>query len=187
MITSYETKRIGYHTTVTVESDLTSTPVWYHWYRDGVWVHSGTIPSHSFYVERGGQAVIECVDSASPNYDELANAPDAWPATRTVFWWPSMDDDVKEYRVEKRKDAGSWEMIEDGRIRHDQDTWLYQAETGRLDDLSTYEFRVVPVDEAGNDGTAQEIESEIVVRTPDAERYSLAFSAGTSRVTFSAV
>lgn len=180
-VTYGKPERIGHWTTVFVESDIVGE-VWFHWYRDGVLVHSGQANSHTFYVGTGAQAEIVCMDTASPS---APDAPQAWPATRTVFWWPSMSGDIKEYRPEYQKDGGSWTAF--GRVRHNPEKWLYQIETERLDDLSTYAFRVVPIDNAGNDGTAQEIESEIVVRTPDAERYSLTFSAGTSRVTFSAV
>lgn len=181
-VTYGKPERVGHWTTVFVESDIGSA-AWFHWYRDGILVHSGQATSYTFYVGTGEQAEIICVDTA--NSIPPSDAPQAWPATRTIFWWPSMSDDIKEYRPEYQKDGGSWTAFD--RVRHDPERWLYHAETERLDDLSTYAFRVVPVDQAGNDGTAQEIESEIVVRKPDAPRYDGTFSAGTSRVTFTAV
>ena len=57
--------------------------------------------------------------------------------------------------------------------------------TPRLDDLSTYTWRVIPVNTAGNDGTALTIGPELIVRTPDAPNIEIVFDSGTTRVTFS--
>jgi hypothetical protein len=56
--------------------------------------------------------------------------------------------------------------------------------TPRLDDLTTYTWRVIPIDAVGNEGTPLEIESESVVRRPDPPAFTATFDDGTSTVEF---
>ena len=86
------------------------------------------------------------------------------------------------YRVEQKLGAGDWETLRI--VPQVADQWAYSLLTDRLDDLSSYTWRVIPVDAAGNDGTAITIGAELIVRTPDAPDFTATFDSGTTKVTF---
>ncbi len=182
-ITSYNAVRIGQITTVTVTSDLEGT-IYYHWFVDGVHVGATTSPQYTLLVEAGGQVRIEAIDTNDAAYDWVANAPAGWPARKLLWWIRSLDSDVASYRVEQNRDAAGWtELVT---IDHDEDQWSYQHLTDRLDDLIAYQWRVLPIDAAGNAGTPLSLGSETVVRTPDAPAFTITFDQGTTTVTFAA-
>ncbi len=79
----------------------------------------------------------------------------------------------------------TWETI--GIVPHDEAQWVYSLLSPRLDDLADAEFRVVPVDKAGNDGTALALSAERIVRTPDAPDFTATFDSGTTKITFAAI
>ena len=180
-ITSYQQQRFGAVTVVTVTSDLSGT-IYYHWYIDGAFIASTQLPTRSFILEAGEQVRIEVNDTNDVDYDPVANAPDGYPARRTIWWIRSIGDDVARYRVEQKKGAGDWASI--GTVQRNAATWSYSLLSPRLDDLSTYQWRVIPCDEAGNDGTAKSVQSEDVVRIPDAPDFTITFDSGTAKVTF---
>ncbi len=189
MITAYSQTRIGNATVVTVTSDRGEPVLYYHWYVDGVWVGSTTAPERAFYLDSGDEATILCLDTADPAFDGAAagamggGAAPGWSARRSIWWVRSAATDVAYYRVDQSKAGGAWAEI--GRIPADETRWDYSLLTSRLDDLTEYAWRVVPVDMAGNDGTALALDAETVVRTPDSPDYAIAFSAETTRVTWS--
>lgn len=182
-ITAYNQTRQGNVTIVTVTSGLGGT-VYYHWYIDGAFVATTLTPTRSFVLEVGEQVRIEVNDTTDPDYDPFANAPAGWPARRTLWWIRSTDADVRQYRVEQKKGAGSWATI--GIIQANAVDWAYSLLSPCLDDLASYTWQVIPVDTAGNDGTALTIGPELVVRTPDAPEFTVSFDEGTTRVTFAA-
>jgi len=182
-ITSYASTRVGGMTEITVASDLSGT-IYYHWYQDGVYLGVTALPRMSFFLDAGEQADVVCQDTLDADYDPLDAAPDGWPARRAVWWLRSVDADVASYRVEQCVDAGDCTTIDT--IDRDGEAWEYAILSDRLEDLATHEWRVIPIDVAGNDGTALELDSEIVVRRPDAPDFTVEYSAGTNRVTFTA-
>lgn len=182
-ITAYGTTRNGNVTTVVVTSDLSGT-IYYHWYVDGAYVATSQSATHSFYLGSNEQVRIEVIDTNNIDYDYIANAPDGYPAYRTLHWVRSQDTDVDFYRVEQNKDGAGW--ITAGTVSHDASEWDYSLLTARLTDLSSYQWQIIPVDLAGNDGTAISLASEKIVRTPDAPDFDIAYSSGTTKVTFSA-
>ena len=95
----------------------------------------------------------------------------------------SIDASAAQYRVEQQQDGGDWEQI--ALVFAETRRWDYTTMTDRLDDLSDYAWRVVPVDAAGNDGTAITLTAETIVRTPDAPRVSVTFDPGTTKITIS--
>jgi len=180
-ITAYTLTRLGEVTTVTVTSDLAGT-IYYHWYTDGCYVGGGQSASRSFYLGLSDQTRVEVVDTNDADFDPVAGAPAGWPARRTLWWVRSIEADVASYRVEQKLGAGDWSTLA---IVHDRpEAWDYAVMTDRLDDLSDYTWRVVPVDAAGNDGTPFTIGPEQIVRTPDAPNFTITFDAGTTKVTF---
>lgn len=180
-ITAYSQTYVAGVTTVTVTSSLAGT-VYFHWYADGTYLGATEGPSRSFFVEEGEQLRVEVVDTTDADFDPVAGAPAAYPARRTLWWCRSIDADVDHYRIEEQVDGGDWSTI--GLVPHDDATWQYELVTERLDDLADYAWRVVPVDRAGNDGTAIALRTERVVRTPDAPDFTATFDPDTTRVTF---
>lgn len=183
MILSYSATRMGETVTMTVTSSLSGV-VYYHWYLDGMWMGRGTSPTRTFFVAAGEQVRLAVVDTASVDFDEEANNPEPYPARRRLWWIRSLATDCDHYRIEERKDAGDWSTA--ATVPRDREAWSYQWYTGRLDDLTSYEWRVIPVDRAGNDGDLVATQSEVVVRTPDAPEFTVAWNEGTGRVTYSA-
>jgi hypothetical protein len=184
MSVTLTTVRFGNVTTVTAASTLSGI-VYYHWYLDGVYVATSVESSHSFWLGTGEQIRIEVTDTLDPDYDPIANAPAGWPARKAITWARSLDTDVAEYRVEQQKDSGSWTTV--GIIPHDATKWSYSLLSGRLTDLSSYYWRVYPVDAAGNDGTAiTPVKGKDLVRRPDAPNFTISFDDGTTKVTFTA-
>lgn len=182
-ITAYDIVRGPLATTVTVTSDLSGT-IYYHWYIDGSYLGMTTGTSKTFQLEPGDQQKLEVLDTNSTTFDTVANAPDGYPAKRTIYWIRSTDTSTVSYRVEQKKDSDAWETI--GITPVEAGRWAYELSTPRLVDLASYQWRVYPIDAAGNDGTAVTIDSQTVVRTPDALDFAISFDGGTTKVTFSA-
>ena len=184
-ITDYQVTRFAEISLVTVTSDLGGT-IYYHWYQDGKHVDATAWPFRAFWLPVGDSSRIEVVDTAEADFDWQAGAPDGYPARRTLWWtsaeWPDLEDDLDYYRVDQKTD-GDWEAI--GTVHQSRFRWDYSLLTERLDDLTEHTWRIVPVDRAGNDGDPLEVGPEMVVRTPDAPRFEIAFDEGTTKVTFS--
>jgi len=184
VILSSTQTRSGTTTLVTVVSSLTGT-VYYHWYMDGAYLGFTTTPSRSFTVERDEQVSIDVLDTNDVDFDPVANAPAGYPARRTLVWTRSVDASVYQYRIEQRQDGGAWETL--GYALDDASKWLFRYLTPRLDDLSEYEWRVIPMDLPGNDGTAISLGVERIVRTPDAPEFTATFDEGSTEVLFAEV
>lgn len=157
--------------TVTVTSSLTGT-VWYHWYLDGVWAGATLVGVRTFCLPAGTQARLAVLDTNDIDFDYNENNPEPYPARRILWWVRSLDTDVDHYRVEQRIDAGDWAAV--ATVPRDREAWSYQWTTDRLTDLSAYEWRVIPVDRAGNDGTAVATQAETIVRKPDGVTFTVA-------------
>ncbi len=181
-ITAYNVERLENVSEVTVTSSLSGT-IYFHWWLDGLYQGASTSASRAFFTDVAQQARIEVVDSNDADFDWAANAPAAYPPRRSLWWVRSLDSDVAHYKIEQQQDGGDWETL--GYVTHRRETWSYFFTTDRLDDLAEYSWRVTPIDAAGNAGTAVTIDSEKIVRTPDAPSFAVAFDEGTSRVEFS--
>lgn len=184
-ITSYSKVRHKGTTKVTVVSGLSGT-VYYHWYLDGAWLGVTTDPNYTVYLEAGDQAEIVCIDTNDVDFDGVANAPAGYPSRRAVYWNRSIDTDVDHYRVEYGtglSSPASWTLLA---TVPDDGSWSYQLLSQRLADLTYYWFRIVPVDLAGNEGTAIVLGPEKIVRRPDAPEYSATYDGGTTKVAFAA-
>jgi len=155
---------------------------YYHWYLEGAWLGVTRVGQFSLVVEDGEQAWLVCQDTEDSGYDPIANAPEGYPARRTIGWVASADSDVDYYRVEQNKDGGGWTVL--GSLK-DDGSWFYTFVTARLVDLASYQFRVVPVDVAGNDGTPMTRDAEIIVRRPDAVAFTAALNSPATTVTWS--
>lgn len=183
-ITSLTAQRSDGATTVTAVSNLSpgaGESIRFHWYVDGVYVGVTFSGTRTFALEAGDQARVEVVDTLDPEFDPIGGAPEAWPARRKLWWIRSTAADVDHYRVEQQADGGDWSLI--GIVPDRPAAWSYDFLTPRLDDLTTYAWRIVPVDAAGNEGTPLDLGSEDVVRTPDAPAFTATYNAGPATVT----
>jgi len=183
MISSISQVRTGTVTTVTATSTL-SAPVFFFWYLDGAYIARTLTPTKSFKIPSGDQGRVDVLDSTDPDFDPIANAPAGFPARRSLWWVRSLAADVAYYQVEVQKNGGAWTPF--AQVRPRASAWSYSVLSDRLDDLTTYAFRVVPYDSSGNAGTPIVLASELVVRTPDSPDFSIAYTPGTGRVTVAA-
>ncbi len=180
-ISSVTQTRSGNVTTVIVVSTLTGT-VYYHWYLDGSYLGVTQSPSRTLYIDHEDMGRLDVLDTNDADFDPIENAPDEFPARRNLFFVRSVDVDVVKYRIEQQVDGGAWETA--GYVQHDSSRWSYLFLTDRLDDLSDYAWRVVPIDAAGNEGTALTLAAERIVRRPDAPEFVATFDDGTTEVLF---
>lgn len=181
-ITAVTYERIGDVTRVYATSDLVSP--FFHWYVDGSWIGATSTPWRDVQLARGDQARVDVQDTTDAAYDPIANAPTGYPARRSLWWVRSADADVASYLVEQDQDSGGYETV--GRVVQTEQAWALGWLSARLDDLSTYTWRVTPYDAAGNAGTARTFGPEKIVRRPDAPDFALAFDDDTDHVTVSA-
>jgi len=178
--------RIGNVVTVTALTFLVGSPVYYHWYLDGVHVGSGTSPSFSFSVEQAGQGRVEVVDTLDPNFDPLSPTIAQFPARYTVHWVRNiLDSDVRGYLVQHLKNGVTLTTL--ATIPHDSEAWDYRVLSDRLADRAVYKFQVTPLDAAGNAGTTLSVEEQDVIRSPDAPNWNFTYDPATDRVAFAAV
>lgn len=175
-------------TVLVAQSDL-APPVYFHWFVDGL--HSPENgPRFAKQLDAGDAARVQVMDTTDPNFDWAAAAPQGWPARRTLWWVKKEVDELDvgtgplvEFKIEQNRAGAGWVTIA---IVRATDAWAYSVMTPRLDDLVVYDWRVTPVDRAGNEGTPLDFAADRVVRTPDAPNFTAAFSSGTQKVTFTA-
>ncbi len=180
-ITAYHIKRVGTSTLVTVDSDL-SSPIFYHWYQDGQFVEMTRDNTKGFFLVPGSHSRIEVNDTNDADYDSLGNAPAGYPGSRLLGWCRSVAADVKKYKIEQRVDGGDWTQV--AMLRHENRKWYYTWRTGFLTDLSEYEWRIIPIDAFGNEGTALTFTAEKIVRLPDAPNFRNTYNESTDKLTF---
>lgn len=178
-ITWLASERTANIVTLRVSSSL-SDP-YYHWYLEGAWLGVTRVGEFSLVVDVGEQLFVQCLDTTDPAFDPVANAPEGYPARRTLVWTASADADIDYYRIEQSQDGGDWTELA---LVSDDGSWYYRYLTARLEDLATYQWRITPVDTAGNDGTAIARPAEKVIRRPDAVAFAITFNAGATTVTF---
>jgi hypothetical protein len=178
MITGYAQQRIGDITRVHATSDLIGF-VYYHWYLDGAYAGMTAVGWKDFTLTPDEQGRIEAVDTADPDFDPIAGGPDGYPARRTIEWVRSLEPNVRRYRIDQLIEGGNWQIA--GYVEN-EGHWLMRWTSGRLEDLTTYTWRIVPVDMFDNEGVNTTIGPEKIVRNPDAPRFSATLSAG--KVTF---
>jgi len=156
----------------------------FHWYLDGAYLGPTDSPERAFVLGDRDQARVEVVDSTDPSFDPIANAPEAYPARRTVEFVRSLDTSVARY-IAKTQDFT--DIVET--IFADvpsSGAWSYRVMTRRLPDLNEIAEVVVPVDAAGNLGTSQTTQVKKNVRRPDAPNFTISYDSGTGQTTVSA-
>lgn len=185
-ITSYSQQRSGSVTTITVVSSLTGL-IYYHWYVDGAYVATTTVPRYTITLEDGDQVRLETLDTNDSEFDPLSNAPDGYSARKSLWWTRSESLDAVHYRVIQVRPQFGGEQTIIAEMDALADQWSFSLLTPRLNDGQIYNWWVYPFDAAGNQGTRIELNPQAaVLRTPDAPRFSATYSAGTQKVTLAA-
>lgn len=180
----YVVKRSGRSVSVTVIGDGTGTAsTYYYWFRDGVFVGITATPRRTFQVRSGQQAVIEAVIRNDANVDP-STIGTVLPSGKVILEWVRSDgSDEVAYRIQQKQDAGAYATI--ARVPADG-SWSYRYETGKLDDLSQYTWKIIGIDAAGNvQASGVTVGPVTIVRRPDAPDCDFAYSSGTSKVTIS--
>lgn len=146
-----------------------SDPTYYVWV-NGVLVGETLETEWLVSVGLGDQVQFSVFDDSS------SVPPEYYPAQAKLRWLGR--DGSSVFRVEQ-KVSGEWELIGLPPFRLSN---VYQHVTGPLDDVTTYEFRVVPVDEDGRLGTTLDFALEMV-RYPDSPEQTMQFTGGELAIT----
>lgn len=155
----------------------------FYWYLDGAFQQSTPTGLLALTLAAGEQVRVTVLDRDA-SFDPIAGGPEAHPARRTLAWVRSLAADAAAYRVEQKAGVGSWEVV--ATVVATVALWEYRLVTERLNDLTDYQWRVIPIDRYGNEGTAVTLAAERVVRYPDAPDFGVVYDDGTQQVTVSA-
>jgi ribulose bisphosphate carboxylase small subunit len=152
------------------------------------WTSDQTSPTYRIYIDGVLQArqqdafweirpnqILEVLDT-----DDAVPSP-AFPAYLVLDW--RVQDDADQYRIEQW-DGEAWGAVATLAADHSRGAMAYY--TSVLEDCTTHTWRVVPIDAAGNDGTAVQFVA-LLVRHPDVPSVSWAYNGSvTGTVTITA-
>ena len=156
---------------ITWSSDL-SDPTFYV-YRDGRLIATTALTSLVFTIAAGESPVIEV-------FDDAATLPStAFPGRVTLAWYAIAA--VDHYRIDEYV-ASVWTQRR--RIR-DDGSGYFRWRSRFLKDVTSHQFRVVPVGTNGNAGTATSF-TVLMVRHPDPPNLTTSYDSGTRQLTFTA-
>lgn len=162
---------------ITYESDLTSTdaPVFYI-YVDGAFVARTRATTHILHIPRGEAPTIEIADSP-------VTTPASVPGKAELAWYAVTG--AVAYRVEEYVDS-AW--VARATIRDTNAVrGHYQWRSRFLEDATEHQFRIIPIDAGGNEGTAR-THTILMVRRPDPPVVTVAYNgSATPTVTITAV
>lgn len=156
---------VSYYGTNVIRIDWTTTGADdYYVYLDGVLAATVSRLWYQFTLATGEQVQIEVCDSSS---DVPATA---YPGNALITW--QRDSEASYYIVQQYVDS-AWTTV-----RTVQDTGVpyYQYRSAFLDDCTTHQFRVVPVDANEIQGTPKEF-TFLMVRYPDAPSATYTYDA----------
>ena len=176
--------RFGSVTVLTAAGAFTGR-VFYHWWVDGNYAGQTASPTLAVHLEASDVARVEVIETLDPDFDPVVNAPAMYGPRRVIRWLRSVDLTAHKYRVEQSRSGAAYTVIGTAYVAN-RNQWEFEVVTPRLDDLVSYEWRVIPVTLAGNDGAPLGIPAELIVRTPDAPDYTVLYDDITERVTFTA-
>lgn len=144
-------------------SDLAS-PTYYVWL-NGEYLMETLETSYLIYIAPGDDLQFSVFDSSA------AVPPEHFPSRLTLRWMGR--DGAQMYRVEQYVN-GEW--LPRGLV-----PWrlpnVYHYQTARLDDVTEYQYRAVPLDAQGRAGTALTFTVEMV-RYPDPPAQTIDFTGG---------
>lgn len=170
----------------------------FYWWVDGRPYQAGRVRTCGVDLDEEDDVEVFVIATTDPDLDVEEIEAEFGPRRRIIEFVRSPDTDVSYYRVEWQTTVpasyaadpaapapGDWEMLL--RVPVDGGRWVYRFLTPRLTHGSHYWFRVTPVSIAGNDGTASEIGPYFILCRPEVVEFTVSYSAGTNRVTFTAV
>jgi hypothetical protein len=150
-------------------------PVSFRVYREGVEVYSVTSDDgtgeYLLTVGVGEFPFVEVLDQ------DCSRPSIAFPGRLTLNWHSVSG--AESYQIQQY-DSG-W-LTKQTQIDEGQGVFLYSSDW--LDDVTTYEFRIVPVDSVGNLGTPITFSAEMV-RHPDVPAVTYSYDDVTNHVTIS--
>jgi hypothetical protein len=179
-----------------VQATSTIAGAWFFFYLAGSYLGRNQSGAWTFSIPAGATATVSVLDGSTNTIPSGALIPIQWPATRTLFWNRSIDPNIAAYQVQQQtcpggfsdgfsggfeSGAGSgWQTL--AIVPDDAGQWDYSYATGPLDDLTNYQWQIVPLDAGGNPGDAVSLSAELIVRTPDAPMFTVAVSGGVATV-----
>jgi hypothetical protein len=103
----------------------------------------------------------------------------AFPGRATLNWRAKTD--ANKYRIEEYVSAAWTERI----TINSNGSGSYVWTSRYLEDVTTHQFRIIPIDASGNDGTALTF-SMYLARVPDVPLVTYTYDSGTGKVTIAA-
>jgi len=155
---------------ITWSSDLTDPE--YRIYQDGLLAATTGAEEWIATVPAGEALLLEILDDP----DETPTT--AYPGKITIGWWAVSG--AASYRVDEYIE-GAWTaratLLETG-------LGYYRWDSRYLEDVTTHQFRVVPITAFGNDGAAA-VFSVLMVRHPDVPSVAYTYDEDTAIITIS--
>lgn len=127
----------------------------YRVFMDGIEVSRQVTETFDVQSDANFQPVIEVLDNASDQPTP------AFPGY-LVLGWKNVAE-AAEYRIEKYN-GSTWDEVATVAVDETNDWQTFG--TGLIDDETTHQYRVIPIDTPGNDGTALSF-TVLMVRYPD--------------------
>lgn len=142
-------------------------------YRDGKFLKTTKETELDIYVEKGEGAVLDITDDDS-------DPEEAYSGTAIFGWNATPATDY--YKIEEYFES-AW--VERAQVV-DDDSGYFTWESRFLEDVTIHEFKITPVGDNGNEGTA--IEPNIfMVRHPDVPEVTFTYDSGTNKFTIAEV
>jgi hypothetical protein len=156
------------------------------------YVWASDLEDPTFRVFRDGQLLttmkateflLQAQDNQFAHVNVLDDDDEDAEPDRETFWrwrlqWNAVED-AAQYRIEQYIDA-AWSFL---KLINDTGQAQYEYTTGVLDDSSTSQFRVVPIDAMGNDGTPATLDL-FPIHRPAMPMLSMVYDDGTKKATF---
>lgn len=158
---------------ITWTSDLVD-PTFYV-YRDGQLLGTTRAAEWVVRLAAGDRPVFEILDSDD---DTAPTATRGFPGFVTLGWYASTGSD--RYLIQELVGV-DWTTR---RTIHDRGQGYFRWKSRFLEDVTTHQFRVVPIGTNENTGTAAAF-SVLMVRHPDAPEVEITYSSGTGKLTIS--
>lgn len=149
--------------TFSYTSGLSSPTFWI--YINGEFITTTLETTYKATVPISGQLQFDVFDDAS------SVPPEHYPAQATIRWYGR--DGAAMYRVDRYVDS-TW--VPQQTIPYSR-TNLFHYTSGVLADVTTHQFRVIPIGPDGHEGTALNFSVEMV-RYPDAPSQTMTFTGG---------
>ncbi|MEN6536338.1 MAG: hypothetical protein ABFD89_21960 [Bryobacteraceae bacterium] len=146
----------------------------YRVYRDGVLVSTQEATEFLVSVDDGDSPLIEVLDA------DTVNPTDAHPPNLILGW--QRDADAVQYLIEEYS-GGAW-VARDRIVPVSGSEWLTYS-TGTLADVTSHQWRIKPIDAAGNSGTVLAF-TVLMVRYPDPPAVTFTYASGTAKITIAA-